>query len=254
MQNCSSLHLCLIGWEPLDHVHNLGCETTSSLSRVWLVEAYQRFFSITLYFCKPARQTTESKKEKCGQFFQRAKQMCVWGILRARASEGVVCGSQPPLRRGPTKKWLTRIAKPNLPRKPKSWETSHIMLFANPLWCIKASPDPQCVTNLRPLSYTAFVRSSTDLTRLDVTNSPWGSAQNLEQLASATSSTCNIEWSEVGAASDDSRVGTLRGHIPVTHWGLEVLWCMKGGLADSLIKGSWVDRLPIFERHLRGKE
>jgi len=149
--------------------------------------------------------------------------MCVWGILRARAREGVVCGSQPPLRRGPTKKWLTRIAKPNLPRKPKSWETSHIMLFANPLWCIKASPDPQCVTNLRPLSYTAFVRSSADLTRLDVTNSPWGSAQNLEQLASATSSTCNIEWSEVGAASDDSRVGTLRGHIPVTHWGLEVM-------------------------------
>ena len=209
------------------------------------------------YTFPPANQLgkqRKAKKKNAVNFFSVPSKCAFGGSCGHVQGRGVVCGSQPPLRRGPTKKWLTRIAKPNLPRKPKSWETSHIMLFANPLWCIKASPDPQCVTNLRPLSYTAFVRSSTDLTRLDVTNSPWGSAQNLEQLASATSSTCNIEWSEVGAASDDSRVGTLRGHIPVTHWGLEVLWCMKGGLADSLIKGSWVDRLPIFERHLRGKE
>ena len=69
----------------------------------------------------------KAKKKNTVNFFQQAKQMRARGILQALAREGIVCGSQPPLRRGPTKKWLTRIVTPNVPRKPEPGETSHII-------------------------------------------------------------------------------------------------------------------------------
>ena len=74
----------------------------------------------------PANQLGKQRKVKnVVNFFRRVKQMRARGILQALAREGVLCGSH--LRRGPTKKWLTRIARPNLPRKPESGETSHLI-------------------------------------------------------------------------------------------------------------------------------
>ena len=61
--------------------------------------------------CRPfwrIQQTSSAnngkQKKKHGQFFPASQANASPGILQALAREGIVCGSQPPLGRGPTKK------------------------------------------------------------------------------------------------------------------------------------------------------